>query len=447
MKPHIRTTAAAVVILLCGGATAAVAQGQPKDKPLPPAATEARGGQLLTDHGEPGVLPPANETSCENVRKPENLKALKVKGVKHAECQQWLDKPTPEMHAMVDELTKDIDVPAANFPQPTGSGEMQANGLAPYTDELVGGLSQSCVGKRTLGQTTLSRTQACQLYGFIHQVIRTSDGANIGNAHFSLMTWQDLNPRSRLWHMGHAIRMVHADGVAVQGINTFFWSNCVAGSSGCEKTGQVPDDNWVLVKPGELMGGRTHFKSTKDVVDRSWTSSAMWTFSTVPDAQNIAKGETPAFMQVRCDRIDYLAQNSGEGCVYGDQPGNLVLRISDDTITESAAWIREAQQKLFTHPGLRGWQVLHRSFPHQLEANRSVSRPVCDRLPKKEGQSCDEYPFASTREGAAYGPQGQYWDIKAVNAKHNSNVGNKVSQMYSQERFFYGDTFYVEVRD
>lgn len=445
MKRHIRTTAAAVVILLCGGATAAVAQGQPKDNQLPPAAAEARGGQLLKDHGKPGVLPPANETSCENVRKPENLKALKAKGVKHVECQQWLDKAPPETIEWANNLTKDAEVPPANFPQPTGNGEMQVNGLAPYTDEIVGGLSQACVGKRDLGLTTLSRTQACQLYGFWHHVIRTQDGANIGNAYFSLMTWQDLNPRSRLWHVGHAIEMLYADGVAVQGINTYFWSNCRAPGLPCEKTGAVPADEWVLVKPNQLMGGRTHFKSTQAVVDRSHAASAMWTFSTVPGAQNIAKGETPAFMEIRCDRIDYLAQNSGEGCVYGAFAGTLTLRISDSTMTESAAWVREAQQRFATHPGLRGWQPLHRSFPYELDANRAISGPVCNKLPKKDGQQCDEYPFAATREGAAFGPQGTYWDVKAVNGDHNQKVGWMLGSMYSNERYFYGDTFYVDV--
>ncbi len=105
---------------------------------------------------------------------------------------------------------------------------------------------------------------------------------------------------------------------------------------------------------------------------------------------------------------DLVAHNAGEGCVYGDFAGTLTLRISDVTMTEAAEWVREAQQRFSTHPGLRGWQPLHRSFPYELDANRAISGLVCNNLPKKkDGQQCDEYPFAATREGAASARRGR----------------------------------------
>lgn len=83
--------------------------------------------------------------------------------------------------------------------------------------------------------------------------------------------------------------------------------------------------------------------------------------------------------------------------------------------------------------------------PYEQDANRAISRPVCAKLPRKDGRQCDEYPFAATREGAAFGPQGTYWEVKAVNGDHNQIVGRMLGLMYSNERYFYGDTFYVDV--
>lgn len=73
------------------------------------------------------------------------------------------------------------------------------------------------------------------------------------------------------------------------------------------------------------------------------------------------------------------------------------------------------------------------------------SDPVCKKLPKTGNQQCDEYPFASTSEGAASGKQGVTWDVKAVPGPHSGALGTLISVMYSRQRFFYGDPFYVSI--
>jgi hypothetical protein len=65
---------------------------------------------------------------------------------------------------------------------------------------------------------------------------------------------------------------------------------------------------------------------------------------------------------------------------------------------------------------------------------------------KASGQSCDEYPRASTAQGAAFGRQGINWDVRALNANQNSYAGSKVQQEFSNERFLYGDPFYIDVQ-
>lgn len=412
-------------LLLAGGTTAAIAE--PKDLPTPTAAAQG---------------------ACEYVRKPDHLKALKANGVKQADCQQQLVTAPPSVFSIVDAIKQKAgvagDVPMATFPQPTGSGQMQANGLAPYSDSIVPPLSPACIGINQLGLRTTSRMNACELYAFVHYIVRTSDGAILGTAWFSVMTWQDLNPRSRTWTVGHVIRMESAVDAAVPGIWTYMWDSC---GSPCTKVSDNPANDWELLHQGELWGGSTTLKSVSGVIDRSHTASSIWTFSTITNAQNLAMGVTDNYPEARCDRVDYLASNSGEGCVYGDVTGALVESISNPAVTQAAQFMRDAQNNLPPHPGLRGWQPLTRASDYEAAANRAISGPVCSKLPKTSGQQCDEYPFAATQQGAAFGEQGFWWDVRAVNGAQNQKVGSDLSVMFSKERYFYGDKFWVDVQN
>jgi hypothetical protein len=136
---------------------------------------------------------------------------------------------------------------------------------------------------------------------------------------------------------------------------------------------------------------------------------------------------------------------AGDGRVYGDFAGTLTLRISDVTMTEAAAWVREAQQRFSTHPGLRGGsRSTARSRTSWTPTGRSPVRSatICRR---RTVNSATSTRSPAAREGAAFGPKGTYWDVKAVNGDHNQKVGRMLGSMYSNERYFYGDTFHVDV--
>jgi hypothetical protein len=64
-----------------------------------------------------------------------------------------------------------------------------------------------------------------------------------------------------------------------------------------------------------------------------------------------------------------------------------------------------------------------------------------DKLPKGMGNSCDEYPFASTLQGAGYA-QGNF-SLKAVNAWQNSRHGTELEKFYTQFRVGRGTKFWV----
>jgi hypothetical protein len=99
-----------------------------------------------------------------------------------------------------------------------------------------------------------------------------------------------------------------------------------------------------------------------------------------------------------------------------------------------------------------------------IDANRATSCPWW--LPRPEGKSCDEYPFASTLEGAASRPhlgrtfsgcsldgifplgypgQGEGWSACMIDARQNSSGGGLLGAFYTRERILDGDQFFTFV--
>ena len=67
--------------------------------------------------------------------------------------------------------------------------------------------------------------------------------------------------------------------------------------------------------------------------------------------------------------------------------------------------------------------------------------PVVAGAPKT---NCDEFPFQTTAQGAASGIIKVYWRNRMVNGLQNQKVGSMLAALYSTERFWYGDHFYVQ---
>jgi hypothetical protein len=64
-----------------------------------------------------------------------------------------------------------------------------------------------------------------------------------------------------------------------------------------------------------------------------------------------------------------------------------------------------------------------------------------DRLPIGGPNSCDEYPFASAKEGAGTA-QGNY-SLRALNKSHNTTHGRKIGTWYTEYRVGTDNSFWV----
>jgi deoxyribonuclease NucA/NucB len=121
-------------------------------------------------------------------------------------------------------------------------------------------------------------------------------------------------------------------------------------------------------------------------------------------------------------------------------------------------------------PGRSGSDPLHRLFwdTQRRADNRSDAIKACEtEFPNQtfpnlqypsDGISCDEFPFASTYEGAAMvkyeiGAIPNEWSARPLNAAQNSLAGSNLSSFYSNDRILdwrdpgdeLRDDFYIEV--
>jgi hypothetical protein len=130
---------------------------------------------------------------------------------------------------------------------------------------------------------------------------------------------------------------------------------------------------------------------------------------------------------------------------------------------ELAAHIRDAQASGL--PGAYPYgDPLTRLVDEGLqEANRNAACPGS--YPRPEGKSCDEYPFASTWQGAAIGggqprtfgwcqvdpPQphstgGDGYSVCMINDWQNTAGGSELGRFYSSNRLITGDPFRVWIQ-
>lgn len=142
---------------------------------------------------------------------------------------------------------------------------------------------------------------------------------------------------------------------------------------------------------------------------------------------------------VKCDRLRYLGRNGR--CRIPAIPPTFKLRLRGK-FPQSAAHILAAQRRLRSHPGARGLggRPLRRyHWDGRKNQNRAAALRRCRKLP--DVGSCDEFPFASTRQGC-------YWDpcsVRKIRLPDNRGSGAALGRFYKRSRVVSGDKFWVKI--
>jgi hypothetical protein len=155
---------------------------------------------------------------------------------------------------------------------------------------------------------------------------------------------------------------------------------------------------------------------------------------------------------IRCDSGNYFP-NEPRACIFTDVLPRLPYLYGagyDEVITHikgayenpAATHPFKADKKV---PGRWGLipdaRALHR-VPYGgdiWKANGREKDKACATLPpKKEGQQCDEFPFATTKEGAAFGTGN--FSVKYVDGPQNGRAGNALQTYYRWDRILHEET-------
>jgi hypothetical protein len=98
-------------------------------------------------------------------------------------------------------------------------------------------------------------------------------------------------------------------------------------------------------------------------------------------------------------------------------------------------------------------EPLHRLLDSALQAaNNTAAVAVCTDVwgdYSGTGQQCDEYPFATTKEGAYTGTVAngglQRFSARLINGSDNGTAGSRLGATYSDQRVLPDDAFLVRV--
>ncbi|MBA8931811.1 hypothetical protein BC739_009070 [Kutzneria viridogrisea] len=180
--------------------------------------------------------------------------------------------------------------------------------------------------------------------------------------------------------------------------------------------------------------------------------------------------ETPVQI-TRCDQAKYA---SGGGCVFMDVDSWIQYHKSDIRIKAVAEHIGDAFDDITrTKPGLVGTEVmgsrksgakLSRMYegyePSRYNRNNYIAVQECKKWWGDDyatsdpagPRDCDEYPFRSTFEGAAYGEivgGHSKWSYSArvVPSSDNRLAGNALGEFYRQDHIIHSDRFWVDIAD
>jgi hypothetical protein len=191
----------------------------------------------------------------------------------------------------------------------------------------------------------------------------------------------------------------------------------------------------------------------------------------IPGITTIADALWTLPKQLRCD--DIFPGNMAAGCVvpaYGP-----ILQLSLGTYGAAAMNVYVGEKFLPGTPGLSPGTPLTRGDPAKTDPNRTAVCNIFQPLATVPGDSCDEYPFASTQQsGGALKLSGkdclqvrpyqlangnwsyeflnkytnappQLCETGHVNGTLNTNVGTALITMYTVNRMLIGDPFAVQI--
>lgn len=294
------------------------------------------------------------------------------------------------------------------------------------------GAPQSCVDNQR------RRTEICVGYIFNFGIRNDQTGQVTGNGTLAILYWQVLNLKSRSWTYDYRIRATVLTDMAATGTS-------VEPSLVCTDQCQEPPPSG----PKPISTGQEIRESKPIASPAPAVSQVGTTFRVIvrnASTKNTAEEQMPQMDVARCDDGKTLGFGAGSGCVYPTvYPTFMLSGVAAPASPMHAAFVARAQQTLPDHWGRRAdGKPLHRLFGDaQRNANRAKACAGFKKGPMP-GDSCDEFPFASTYESSEFGgtPRAA---VEHVPGRDNSAGGTKLAAFNRASRVLDRDAYWIQV--
>jgi hypothetical protein len=287
------------------------------------------------------------------------------------------------------------------------------------------------------------RMRECHEDAIEHIVFVKQTGIILGRSVLHYWEWEELSNKDRSWK--HDITAYVESSVDL-GLGTFVtglgWC-----ATGCDVT-IPPGETLTLLTPGSWFRGHWSMSSQggedKDTTYIQSDTDLLFINPAVP--QDPERISTEVDFHNRCDST--LAETPREGgCTFNEVEPTLRLDKSATSIyREHALFVENAQASTPDHFGARGrGEPLNRLINVKRQTdNRTVS---CRGFTKQfSDDSCDEYPYASTYQGANEIGRDRT-SVGHVPEKQNERGGTVLKNFLLANRVIDMDRYWVDVQD
>lgn len=223
----------------------------------------------------------------------------------------------------------------------------------------------------------------------------------------------------------------------------------------CSRTGSVTSLAGKAMQAGKTLSAESYYnwtgKTTRSSQSLSWNLTVKH-----PKVAQILPFSYAGASPVRCDK-EYKSYSAG--CIM--TKGQVAIGYDKGPYPSFARHVSEAQKS-----GLPGKTTALKRLKAGQSSAKNRSKACPSRLKRPSGLSCDEYPFASTQQGAYYGggagrtfskcniadksyPVGakgaKGYSACMIPQKENSAAGSDLSKFFKESRVLTGDPFYVQI--
>ncbi|MFH5210147.1 hypothetical protein ACHIPZ_18360 [Antrihabitans sp. NCIMB 15449] len=293
------------------------------------------------------------------------------------------------------------------------------------------------------GFKNLERSVSCSDLAWTIVRYETRNGVEreTGRVPFVAKNWAEFDKSSSFgaspeWELGSRIEVGEAQGTMATNPTDFIFSSMCESSTLCDST--------------EQPSAETHELRSNAIIEETWRQKAVGPVTGGAGMVDQMRGALGArllhgpvspwsadnnHLEGRCDSVVVQV-----GCVNDKAFAGIAFNAQKTPkVLEVAQHVFDAQASLPSRWGVYGVPLTRAMDTAVIDANRAVACPTGSATPPLE---CDEYPMASTHQGAAFVSPGD-WSSRPVPKEANDSQGGTMSSTYNAARLIENDPYVV----